>query len=132
MRVFTLPIVGFFYGYPLGLGLITIPSGEELSSRVSDNTTKAPNLKASIGGHDQTFGFKMVLWNQPHIFSKQMVGAKAWEKETSKNVENVLNDVKIGKAELPAEDADVKPKVVSEDIPPENVQASGRVFQTSK
>jgi hypothetical protein len=43
--------------------------------------------------------------------------------ETSMNVENVLNDVKIGKAEeLVAEDENVKPKVVAEDIPQENIQ----------
>lgn len=42
--------------------------------------------------------------------------------ETSKNVENVSNDVKIGKEEVHAEDENVKPKVVSEGVSQENVQ----------
>lgn len=42
--------------------------------------------------------------------------------ETSKNFENVSNDVKIGKEEVHAEDENVKPKVVSEGVSQENVQ----------
>ena len=42
--------------------------------------------------------------------------------ETSKNFENVSNDVKIGKDEVHAEDEIVKPKVVSEGVSQENVQ----------
>ncbi|XP_012574614.1 AT-rich interactive domain-containing protein 6-like [Cicer arietinum] len=84
----------------------------------SNQASTSPQLR---DGHHMIIDHLAVI--EPYLDQEMNLEAQpVTAEETSKNVENVLNDVKIGKAELPAEDGDVKPKVVSEDIPQENVQ----------
>ncbi|XP_045813684.1 AT-rich interactive domain-containing protein 6-like isoform X1 [Trifolium pratense] len=93
-------------------------AGHVVENESSNQVSTSPQLRDddmmiidNLAGLDSYLDQEMHLEVQPVVVE-----------EPSMNVENVLNDVKIGKAELAAEDENVKPKVVAEDILKENIQ----------
>ncbi|WJX55978.1 hypothetical protein P8452_41686 [Trifolium repens] len=109
-----------------GEGVPAAVSVEEAGNVVGENessnqTSTSPQLiDNDMMVIDNLAGLDSYLDQEMHLEVQPVV-----VEETSMNVENVLHDVKIGKAEeLAAEDENVKPIVVAEDIPQENIQDS--------